>query len=180
MAASIVILLAIFTLVLGTVGDGRASDNEGSQIFMPVVNSNPRLAPVPKLIASVSLGDDAECPYHMAYNQYSGLLYITNEDSRNVSIIRDKEFAGNIATGNWPKFVVSDPNSDRVTISHVWDGIRIMQGTNITADIPKYVEINNRFEPNPQHRKIYDDMFQEYLNIYKQNKTIYKRLNSKG
>jgi xylulokinase len=47
-------------------------------------------------------------------------------------------------------------------------------------DIPKYVEINNRFEPNPQHRKIYDDMFQEYLNIYKQNRTIYKRLNSKG
>ena len=47
-------------------------------------------------------------------------------------------------------------------------------------DIPKYVEINNSFEPNPQHRKIYDDMFQEYLNIYKQNKSIYKRLNSKG
>jgi xylulokinase len=46
-------------------------------------------------------------------------------------------------------------------------------------DIPKYVEINNRFEPNPQHRKIYDGMFQEFLNIYKQNKKIYKRLNSK-
>jgi len=47
-------------------------------------------------------------------------------------------------------------------------------------DIPKYVEINNCFEPNPQHRKIYDDMFQEYLNIYKQNKAIHKRLNLKG
>jgi xylulokinase len=47
-------------------------------------------------------------------------------------------------------------------------------------DIPKYVEINNCFEPNPQHRKIYDGMFQEFLNIYKQNKKIYKRLNSKG
>ena len=47
-------------------------------------------------------------------------------------------------------------------------------------DIPKHVEINNCFEPNPQHRKIYDDMFQEYLNIYKKNKAIYKRLNSKG
>ena len=47
-------------------------------------------------------------------------------------------------------------------------------------DIPKYVEIKNNFEPNPQNRKIYDDMFQEYLNIYKYNKDIYKRLNAIG
>jgi xylulokinase len=46
-------------------------------------------------------------------------------------------------------------------------------------DIPKYVDIDHCFEPSPQHRNIYDELFQEYLNIYKQNKKIYKRLNSK-
>ena len=45
-------------------------------------------------------------------------------------------------------------------------------------DIPTFVEINNNFEPNPQNRKLYDDMFQEFLNIYKKNKPIFKRLNS--
>ena len=45
-------------------------------------------------------------------------------------------------------------------------------------DIPTFVEIKNSFEPNPQNRKLYDDMFQEFLNIYKKNKPIFKRLNS--
>jgi xylulokinase len=45
-------------------------------------------------------------------------------------------------------------------------------------DIPNFVEINNHFEPNPQNRKLYDDMFQTFLNIYKKNKPIFKRLNS--
>jgi xylulokinase len=45
-------------------------------------------------------------------------------------------------------------------------------------DIPKYIRIKNTFEPNPDNRKLYDDMFTEFLNIYKKNKGIFKRLNS--
>ena len=40
--------------------------------------------------------------------------------------------------------------------------------------------INNTFEPNPENRKIYDQLFAEFLNIYKHNKAIFKRLNSTG
>jgi DNA-binding beta-propeller fold protein YncE len=76
----------------------------------------------------------------MAYNQFSGLLYIANEESDNVSIIRDLKFAGNIPTGNWPNFVASDPLSDAVYVSHVWNGIWVMNGTTITAQIPGYGE----------------------------------------
>jgi xylulokinase len=45
-------------------------------------------------------------------------------------------------------------------------------------DIPKYIQIKNTFEPNPEHRKLYDEMFAEFLNIYKKNKGIFKRLNA--
>jgi xylulokinase len=45
-------------------------------------------------------------------------------------------------------------------------------------DIPKYIQINHTFEPNPGNRKIYDQLFAEFLNIYKHNKAIFKRLNS--
>ncbi len=45
-------------------------------------------------------------------------------------------------------------------------------------DIPGLVEIDNVYEPNPDHRKLYDDLYREFLNIYKQNKAIYKRLNA--
>jgi xylulokinase len=45
-------------------------------------------------------------------------------------------------------------------------------------EIPQHIQINNTFEPDPQNRRIYDQMFAEFLNIYKQNKSIFKRLNA--
>lgn len=45
-------------------------------------------------------------------------------------------------------------------------------------DIPKYIQIKKTFKPNPENRKIYDQLFAEFLNIYKNNKSIFKRLNS--
>lgn len=44
-------------------------------------------------------------------------------------------------------------------------------------DIPKYVKYSRTFEPNPEHRKIYDELFSEFKIIYKNNKKMYKRLN---
>ncbi|MDI6725869.1 MAG: FGGY-family carbohydrate kinase [Smithellaceae bacterium] len=43
-------------------------------------------------------------------------------------------------------------------------------------DIPARVKIANTFLPNPDNRKIYDELFREFLNIYKRNKGIYERL----
>jgi xylulokinase len=44
-------------------------------------------------------------------------------------------------------------------------------------DIPKYTEISNIFTPNPQNREVYDNLFREYINIYKSTRKLYKRLN---
>ena len=44
-------------------------------------------------------------------------------------------------------------------------------------DIPKYVRIKNVFTPNPDNREIYDELFNEFLCIYKHNKGICARLN---
>jgi xylulokinase len=45
-------------------------------------------------------------------------------------------------------------------------------------DIPNHIQINNTFAPNPENRRIYDRLFAEFLNIYKHNKAIFKRLNA--
>jgi len=45
-------------------------------------------------------------------------------------------------------------------------------------DIRKYIKIRNTFEPNPDNREIYDGLFEAYLEIYKQNKGIHKKLNA--
>jgi len=44
-------------------------------------------------------------------------------------------------------------------------------------DIKKYIKIKNTFHPNPANRKLYDHLFKEFKNIYKQNKKWYTRMN---
>ena len=47
------------------------------------------------------------------------------------------------------------------------------------AEIPSRVPIANIYKPNPIYRTLYDELFSEFLNIYKQNRRIYARLNQK-
>jgi len=47
-------------------------------------------------------------------------------------------------------------------------------------DIPDLVEVAGTFRPNPDHRAIYDELYREFLNIYKRNKAIFARLNRQG
>ncbi len=44
-------------------------------------------------------------------------------------------------------------------------------------DIPKFIKYENTFTPNPKHREIYDELFEEFKTIYKNNKEMYSRLN---
>ncbi len=44
-------------------------------------------------------------------------------------------------------------------------------------DIKNHIKIDRSFHPNPGNRKLYDNLFKEFKNIYKQNKKWYKRMN---
>ncbi|MHA2364548.1 MAG: xylulokinase [Candidatus Hodarchaeales archaeon] len=45
-------------------------------------------------------------------------------------------------------------------------------------DIPNLIKIEKVFHPIPENTKIYDKLFKEFLVIYKNNKEMYKRLNT--
>ncbi len=45
------------------------------------------------------------------------------------------------------------------------------------GDIPRRIEYQNEYTPNPAHRELYDKLFAEFVNLYKQNRLIYERLN---
>ncbi len=47
-------------------------------------------------------------------------------------------------------------------------------------DIPGLVEITNEYRPNPQNRQVYDQLFSEFLNIYRRTSPICARLNKRG
>lgn len=44
-------------------------------------------------------------------------------------------------------------------------------------DIPELIEYKSIYHPNPDNRAIYDELFKEYLNIYRNNRAGYRRLN---
>lgn len=47
-------------------------------------------------------------------------------------------------------------------------------------DIPRHIKIEASYQPNPDNRKIYDELFDAYLEIYNNNKKMYARLNRDG
>jgi xylulokinase len=44
-------------------------------------------------------------------------------------------------------------------------------------EIGTHVAVANTYTPNPDHRKIYDELFHEFIAIYESNRKIYARLN---
>ncbi len=45
-------------------------------------------------------------------------------------------------------------------------------------DVPDRVEFSKTYKPTPEHRAIYDELYGEFLSIYKNNKRSYARLNA--
>ncbi|MHA2227030.1 MAG: xylulokinase [Candidatus Hodarchaeales archaeon] len=46
------------------------------------------------------------------------------------------------------------------------------------SKIKKFCHIDREFIPNPEYRSLYDHLYKEFKNLYKQNKKWFKRLNS--
>jgi len=45
-------------------------------------------------------------------------------------------------------------------------------------DIAAHVEVERVFKPDPAHRRVYDELFEVFLDLHKQNKRIFARLNA--
>jgi len=45
------------------------------------------------------------------------------------------------------------------------------------SDVSKLIQFQGIYEPNPANRSLYDERFEIFLDLYKQNKKIYERLN---
>ena len=46
------------------------------------------------------------------------------------------------------------------------------------SDIPQLTKFSKIFTPNPENKRLYDNLFKEFVHIYEKNKNIYRRLNS--
>jgi len=43
-------------------------------------------------------------------------------------------------------------------------------------EIPDLIEITKTFQPNPAHRRVYDDHYRAFLRLYKKNKSVHAKL----
>jgi xylulokinase len=48
------------------------------------------------------------------------------------------------------------------------------------AEVGQAVDIARTYQPNPAHRRVYDDLFREFRNLYHNNRRTYARLNRPG
>jgi len=47
-------------------------------------------------------------------------------------------------------------------------------------EIAAGIQIAHTFQPNPDHRKIYDELFREFVTLYHKNRPIYAQLNARS
>lgn len=47
------------------------------------------------------------------------------------------------------------------------------------SDIPRLIEFSNTFKPDMDNHRLYSRMFSEFINIYKNNRDMYRRINRK-
>ena len=50
-------------------------------------------------------------------------------------------------------------------------------GEIVLTDVPHLVEFRRTYQPTPQHRRLYDDRFEVFVEIYRQMKGVYRKLN---
>ena len=141
-AALILILIAVITLLFANYRRGQAAFPELETVYLPLSVSSSRTGPPPAYATSIELAG-ALCPNDIAINQTTGNIYITNEYSNNLSLLHGIGFVGNIATGTWPIWVESDPNSDKVYVSNVVSGVTVLGDDGIKTQIVPYHESYN-------------------------------------
>ncbi len=48
------------------------------------------------------------------------------------------------------------------------------------TDIPALIEFKREYQPQPENRKLYDSLFGEFVELYRKNKAIHRRLNRRA
>ncbi|MDX1413855.1 MAG: FGGY-family carbohydrate kinase [Candidatus Promineifilaceae bacterium] len=79
---------------------------------------------------------------------------------------------------NRPMHQMNDPLQANTRGAAILAGVAL--GAITFDEVAQQVEVAREYQPNPAHRQLYDELFAAFLQIYKQNQKIYKRLNSRS
>jgi DNA-binding beta-propeller fold protein YncE len=82
----------------------------------------------------------AQCPNNAGFNRVSGIMYVANIYSDSLSVFYNREFVGDISTGEWPRAIASDPDSSRSWVTTMHTGTALFEGTAQIGMVPRDYE----------------------------------------
>jgi YVTN family beta-propeller protein len=135
----IVIISLSILLLASDYGYSEALPSANETVYLPVTATNSRTGPPPVFVASVEL-EGARCPIDITINQATNNVFIANEFSDDISILRGSDFLGNVATGIWPTRIESDPLSSIIYVSHIVSGVTVLDNGVVIGNIEPYSE----------------------------------------
>lgn len=149
--------------------------------YLPVIHRAP-IYLFPTYVTTIEL-PGALCPNDVKVNPISGIAYVANHDSGNVSLLKDAQLIKTTATGEWPTLVSSDPNSNKSYVTNLHGGVSFFEGSQLATTIfpsPSYPgEIVTYGEPyaaayNPVNGYVYIAQISGggYIQVVKGTQTV--------
>lgn len=116
------LFIGVFLLALAlTSRAGQAGILGGSSTYLPFITAQepPPPPPVPVYVKNIPL-PGAQCPNFVAVNEFSDYVYVVNNFSHSISILRGENYVTHVLSGGeWPTRIAIEPNSTRTFITNL-------------------------------------------------------------
>ena len=109
-----------------------------------------------RVVITVNLPNGAGLePYAMAYNASNGYVYVTNNNTNDVSVVNGTQLVARVPAGTGPLDVIYNSSNGRIYVANEdSDNVSVINGTNKELDIA----VGNRpvnLAYNPQNGYVY-------------------------
>ena len=129
----LILFISLSTLSQTNSVQAHPSGSTDSTLYLPLV-SRPVQYLAPEFVANVTL-PGALCPREVGVNPITGIAYVANHDSNNVSLLKDGALIGTVTTGEWPTLVSSSPIDNKSFVTNLHGGVSYFQGSQLVGTI---------------------------------------------
>ncbi len=129
----LLLLVTVATLSHTNRIQAQPTGTPDSTLYLPLVNK-PIVYLTPEFVANVPL-PGALCPREIGVNPVTGVAYVANHQSDNVSVLKDGALIGTVTTGEWPTLVSSSPMDSKSFVTNLHGGVSYFQGTQLVDTI---------------------------------------------
>lgn len=110
-----------------------AGSTPSAVLYLPLL-TKPVEYLAPQFVTTINL-PGALCPREIGVNPTTGIAYVANHESSNVSVLKDGALVGTVSTGEWPTLVSSSPVDNKSFVTNLHGGVSYFEGTQLVGNI---------------------------------------------